>query len=218
MCRSLEIALQDKGFCTDVSYGADIAVSSIPFVSFADGFLDCDNDGWLDLLIVNGHVYPEADEHPDWGTSYAERPLLYHNQKDARFALVPAVAGRGLAVISVDRAASQRKSRPQLLGGTETCWGSQAPLRCVRSGGISGGGRHPSTGRLIEQWQSFLFERHADTLWLGRHHWCQDSRDSLVLGQKGICSVARDGANLHDHLSAGNHRCVACRQALCRSG
>ena len=91
------------GFFTDVSYQAGIAVSSIPFVGFADGFLDYDNDGWQDLLIVNGHVYPEVDKHPEWGTSYAERPLLYQNLKDGKFALVPAVEGTGLATVSVGR-------------------------------------------------------------------------------------------------------------------
>jgi enediyne biosynthesis protein E4 len=95
-----------KGFFTDVSYQAGIAESSIPFVSFADGFLDYDNDGWKDLLIINGHVYPEVDKHPEWGTSYAERPLLYHNLKNGKFDLVPAVEGTGLAVVSVGRGAA----------------------------------------------------------------------------------------------------------------
>ena len=94
------------GFFTDVSYQAGIAQSSIPFVSFADGFLDYDNDGWKDLLIINGHVYPEVDKHPEWGTSYAERPLLYHNLKNGKFELVPAVDGTGLAVVSVGRGAA----------------------------------------------------------------------------------------------------------------
>jgi len=95
-----------KGFFTDVSYQAGIAESSIPFVSFGAGFLDYDNDGWKDLLIVNGHVYPEVDKHPEWGTSYAERPLLYQNLKNGKFALVPAVEGTGLAVVSVGRGAA----------------------------------------------------------------------------------------------------------------
>ena len=94
------------GFFTDVSYQAGIAESSIPFVSFADGFLDYDNDGWKDLLIINGHVYPEVDKHPEWGTSYAERPLLYHNLKNGKFELVPAVEGTGLAVVTVGRGAA----------------------------------------------------------------------------------------------------------------
>ena len=94
------------GLFTDVSYQAGIAVSSFPFVSFGDGFLDYDNDGWKDLLIVNGHVYPQVDQHPEWGTSYAERPFLYHNLKNGKFALVPAVEGTGLAVVSVGRGAA----------------------------------------------------------------------------------------------------------------
>jgi enediyne biosynthesis protein E4 len=95
-----------SGNFTDVSGQAGIAQSSIPFVSFADGFLDYDNDGWLDLLIVNGHVYPEVDEHPGWGSSYAQRTLLYHNLKNGKFDLVPAVEGTGLAVVSVGRGAA----------------------------------------------------------------------------------------------------------------
>ncbi|HVT98869.1 MAG TPA: CRTAC1 family protein [Acidobacteriaceae bacterium] len=94
------------GFFTDVSHEVGIAMSSIPFVGFADGFLDYDNDGWKDLLIVNGHVYPQVDEHPEWGQSYAQRTLLYHNLKDGKFELVPAVEGTGLAVVTVGRGAA----------------------------------------------------------------------------------------------------------------
>jgi hypothetical protein len=91
------------GSFTDVSYQAGIAESSIPFVGFGDGFLDYDNDGWLDLFVANGNVYPQVVQHPEWGQSYAQRPLLYHNLKNGKFALVPAVEGTGLAVVSVAR-------------------------------------------------------------------------------------------------------------------
>jgi hypothetical protein len=94
------------GFFTDVSYQAGIAESSIPFVKFGDGFLDYDNDGWKDLFIVNGQVYPEVDQNPGWGQSYAQRPLLYHNLHNGKFDLVPAVEGTGLAVVSVGRGAA----------------------------------------------------------------------------------------------------------------
>jgi hypothetical protein len=94
------------GAFTDVSYQAGIARSSIPFVGFADGFLDYDNDGWKDLLVINGHVYPQVDQHPEWGQSYAQRPLLYHNLKNGKFELVPAVEGTGLARVSVGRGAA----------------------------------------------------------------------------------------------------------------
>ena len=95
-----------KGVFTDLSYPAGIAAASIPFVKFGDGFLDYDNDGWKDLLIVNGHVYPQVDEHPEWGQSYAQRPLLYHNSGNGKFDLVPAVEGSGLAVVTVGRGAA----------------------------------------------------------------------------------------------------------------
>jgi hypothetical protein len=94
------------GEFTDESYEAGIAESSIPFVSFGDGFLDYDNDGWKDLLIINGHVYPQVDKHPDWGQSYAQRSLLYHNEKNGKFTLVPAVEGTGLAKLMVGRGAA----------------------------------------------------------------------------------------------------------------
>jgi hypothetical protein len=95
-----------SGNFSDVSYQAGIAEASIPFVGFGDGFLDYDNDGWKDLLIVNGHVYPQVDQHPEWGISYAQRPLLFHNEKNGRFSVVPAVEGTGLAVVSVGRGAA----------------------------------------------------------------------------------------------------------------
>jgi hypothetical protein len=85
---------------TDVSYKAGVAQTTIPFVGWGDGFLDYDNDGWLDLFEVNGHVYPEVDQH-DWGTTWAERPLLFHNipsgPKERKFEYVPPVKGTGLA-------------------------------------------------------------------------------------------------------------------------
>jgi len=94
------------GAFTDVSYPACIANSSIPFVKFGDGFLDYDNDGWKDLFIVNGHVYPQVDQHPEWGQSYTQRALLYHNTGKGKFDLVPAVEQTGLAVVTVGRGAA----------------------------------------------------------------------------------------------------------------
>ena len=94
------------GAFTDVSYPSGIAQSSIPFVKFGDGFIDYDNDGWKDLFVVNGHVYPQVDLHPEWGQSYAQRALLYRNLGNGKFELLPAVEGTGLAVVSVGRGAA----------------------------------------------------------------------------------------------------------------
>ena len=93
---------------TDVSYRAGIAQITIPFVGWGDGFIDYDNDGWLDLFMVNGHVYPQVDQH-EWGTTFAERPLLFHNVPDGKgrkFEYVPPVTGSGLAVVIPGRGAA----------------------------------------------------------------------------------------------------------------
>jgi hypothetical protein len=90
----------------DVSYRVGVAAATMPFVGFGDGFLDYDNDGWKDLMIVNGHVYPGVDAHPDWGMSYAQRVLLFQNRSNGRFDLVPAVEGSGLAEVAVGRGAA----------------------------------------------------------------------------------------------------------------
>jgi hypothetical protein len=90
---------------TDVSYRAGVAQTTIPFLGWGTGFLDYDNDGWKDLFEINGHVYPDAGDH-DWGTSYAERPLLFHNMKNGKFEYVPPVAGTGLADVIPGRGAA----------------------------------------------------------------------------------------------------------------
>jgi hypothetical protein len=87
---------------TDVSYQLGIAEVSVPFLSWGDAFLDYDNDGWKDLLMSDGHVYPEADKYA-WGTSWAQRPMLFHNIEGKRFETVPAVEGSGLADVIAGR-------------------------------------------------------------------------------------------------------------------
>jgi len=95
-----------KGNFEDVSFAANEASVTMPFVGFGDGFLDYDNDGWLDLLFVNGHVYPHVDKNSDWGMTYAQRPLLFHNEQNGKFQVMPAVEGTGLAEVVVGRGAA----------------------------------------------------------------------------------------------------------------
>jgi enediyne biosynthesis protein E4 len=90
---------------TDVSYPASIAEVTIPFLGWGTGFLDYDNDGWLDLFVANGHVYPDVDKS-DWGTTFAQRPLLFHNLKPGKFEVVPPVKGTGLGMTIVSRGAA----------------------------------------------------------------------------------------------------------------
>jgi enediyne biosynthesis protein E4 len=98
----------DNNF-TDVTFQTGLGEVSIPFLGWGTSFVDYDNDGWLDLFVVNGHVYPAADAH-QWGTSYAQQALLFRNVK-GKFervrappgnALANAWPGRGLAVGDLD--------------------------------------------------------------------------------------------------------------------
>jgi hypothetical protein len=92
----------DGSSVTDVSYRSGIAQVSIPFLGWGTDFLDYDNDGWLDLLVVNGHVYPAVDTM-SWNTSYAQRALLFRNLEGKRFEEIGAAGGDGLSTPRVSR-------------------------------------------------------------------------------------------------------------------
>lgn len=81
---------------TDVTFQAGLGELTIPFLGWGTSFLDFDNDGWLDLFVVNGHVYPAVDSN-QWGTSYAQQALLFRNLKNGKFERVGAPAGSSLA-------------------------------------------------------------------------------------------------------------------------
>jgi hypothetical protein len=65
-------------------------------------FLDFDNDSWPDLLLVNGHVYPEVDKQ-NLGSSYQEPRILYRNLGNGTFADISARAGPGITTIASSR-------------------------------------------------------------------------------------------------------------------
>ncbi|MGH9741368.1 MAG: CRTAC1 family protein [Candidatus Acidiferrum sp.] len=93
------------GNFSDVTYQAGLAGPTTPFLSWGTGFLDFDNDGWLDLFIASGHVYPEVDKQ-DWGTTWAERPQLFRNLGGKKFLEVPPATGSGLADLITARGAA----------------------------------------------------------------------------------------------------------------
>lgn len=85
-----------SGNFTDVTFQAGHGESTYPFLGWGTDFIDFDNDGWKDIFVANGHVYPSVDQH-QWGTSYEQQPLLFRNLKNGKFERVGAAPGSGLA-------------------------------------------------------------------------------------------------------------------------
>jgi hypothetical protein len=99
-----------EGNFTDVTFQSGHGEVTIPFLGWGTSFLDYDNDGWKDVLVANGHVYPAVDKY-QWGSSFAQQPLLFHNLGNGSFkrvgarpasALAYAWPSRGLAVGDLD--------------------------------------------------------------------------------------------------------------------
>jgi hypothetical protein len=87
---------------TDVSHAAGIARESAPFVGWGDAFLDLDNSGWLDLILVNGHVYPQVDD-AKMSTAYKEPKLVFQNQRNGTFKEVGEQTGTPVEIPQVSR-------------------------------------------------------------------------------------------------------------------
>jgi len=84
------------GNFTDITFQAGLGEVTIPFLGWGTSFFDFDNDCWLDLFVANGHVYPTVDVN-QWGTSFAQQPLLFRNLKNGKFERVGAAPGSALA-------------------------------------------------------------------------------------------------------------------------
>jgi enediyne biosynthesis protein E4 len=87
---------------TDVSFTSRTARRSNPFVGWGTHFFDYDNDGWLDVLVVNGHVYPQV-ERAGATTPYAQPKVLLRNNHDGTFTDVTATSGPPLTAPAVAR-------------------------------------------------------------------------------------------------------------------
>jgi hypothetical protein len=83
--------LGEQGF-DDVSWTSGLGQASYPLVGWGSGFFDMDNDGWPDLFVANGHVYPQMDE-VSGSAPYRQPMLLYRNNRDGTFEEVGSAAG-----------------------------------------------------------------------------------------------------------------------------
>ncbi len=91
-----------KGSFDEVSDQAGITVPTRDVLSFGGGFFDYDNDGWLDLFIANGHVYPEVEQvSPD--VHFKQINSLFHNEGNGKFTEVTKSAGSGFQTPYVGR-------------------------------------------------------------------------------------------------------------------
>jgi hypothetical protein len=90
-----------NGTFDDVTYAAGLGLYT-RYLGWGTMFLDFDNDGWPDLLLVNGHVYPEVDKQ-NLGSSYEEPRILYHNNGNKTFSDVSAQAGPGITAVHAGR-------------------------------------------------------------------------------------------------------------------
>ncbi len=90
-----------KGIFEDVTFAAGLGLHT-RYLGWGTMFFDFDNDGWPDLLLVNGHVYPEVDSQ-HLGSSFQEPRILYHNNGNGTFTDISADAGPGITTVSSSR-------------------------------------------------------------------------------------------------------------------
>jgi enediyne biosynthesis protein E4 len=98
-----------KGYFDEVSDEAGVTQPTREVLSFGGGFFDYDNDGWLDIFIGNGHVYPEIEQIST--ALYKQHNTLFHNDRQGKFSeasaqgglsALPRRAARGVAFADFD--------------------------------------------------------------------------------------------------------------------
>jgi enediyne biosynthesis protein E4 len=82
------------GTFSDVTFASGVGINN-RYVAWGCGFIDYDNDGWADVLQVNGHVYPEIDSH-DVGQTFKNPRLVYKNLGNGKFKDVSEEMGSGI--------------------------------------------------------------------------------------------------------------------------
>jgi hypothetical protein len=180
-------------FYSDESFRSASASTSLPYVGWGTSFFDYDNDGWMDLVVVNGHVYPQM-AHVTMGASapYRQRKLFYRNRRDGTFEEIgetfgPAFAdpnvSRGLAVGDLDDdgrldlVVNVLDGRPQILHNQVTGAGNWLLVKLEGAGKLTDAIGALITARIGEQIQSRLIR--SGTAYLSQ----EDMRQHFGLGK-----------------------------------
>jgi enediyne biosynthesis protein E4 len=119
---SLFLNLGDGSF-DDRTYQAGLGINT-RLLGWGVSFIDFDNDGWLDILVANGHVYPEVDG-TQVDAAYAERKYLYRNLRQGQFEDVSLIGGPGIT--------TDAKARGFALGDFDNDGDLDAVVNCVNA-------------------------------------------------------------------------------------
>ena len=93
------------GFFSDLTFAAQLGAPSVPYLGMAAIFFDSDNDGFLDILVTNGHLDENVREF-DPDTTYPQQNQLFRNRGDGTFADVSNDSGPGMLVERVSHGAA----------------------------------------------------------------------------------------------------------------
>ncbi len=112
-----------EGSFDDRTYQAGLGINT-RLLGWGVSFMDIDNDGWLDILVANGHVYPEVDG-TEVDAPYAERKYLYRNLRNGQFEDVSLIGGSGIT--------ASAKARGFAVGDYDNDGDLDAVVNCVNA-------------------------------------------------------------------------------------
>ena len=112
------------GFCEDRTFASGIGINT-RWLGWGTAFVDLDNDGWLDLFLCNGHVYPEVEQLKT-EAAYKQRKVVYRNLGNGRFEDVTGAWGRR------PRRPRRRAAAPSATSTTTATWTSWSTTSTTR--------------------------------------------------------------------------------------
>jgi len=92
------------GTFSDLSFNSGVGINNT-YVAWGCGFIDYDNDGWADIVQINGHVYPEIDKY-NFGETFKNPRLVYKNLGNGKFKDVSSEMGPGITARHSSRGAA----------------------------------------------------------------------------------------------------------------